>query len=81
MARDCPDRPRGADWRNGPAPATGGVGGRPAAGRIGAGDVVDQEMEVSFIPNLLKTTKLTTSIVPHERAIWWRSLCSCSSSN
>jgi splicing factor 1 len=44
MARDCPDRQRGADWRNGPP---SGVPGRPAAGRIGAGDAVDREYEVS----------------------------------
>ncbi|KAH8815814.1 hypothetical protein F5884DRAFT_195126 [Xylogone sp. PMI_703] len=37
MAKDCPDRQRGTDWRNGPAPAT--------AGRIGAGDDVDREYE------------------------------------
>lgn len=43
MARDCPDRQRGADWRNaGP----GGPAG-PATGRIGAGDAVDAEYEVS----------------------------------
>jgi splicing factor 1 len=42
MARDCPDRQKGASWRNGP---TG-----PAAGRVGAGngDAVDREMEVGF---------------------------------
>ena len=40
MARDCPDRQRGANWRNdGPAP------GRPA---IGGGDAVDREYEVSL---------------------------------
>ena len=45
MARDCPDRQRGADWRNGP---TGGAApGRPTAGRIGGGDEVDREYEVS----------------------------------
>ena len=44
MARDCPDRQRGADWRNGPP--TGAVPGRPAAGRIGGGDAVDREYEV-----------------------------------
>jgi len=44
MARDCPDRQRGTDWRNG-APPTGGMPGRPAAGRIGAGDAVDREYE------------------------------------
>lgn len=42
MARDCPDRQRGADWRNGPPPA---VGGRPTAGRIGGGDAQDREYE------------------------------------
>jgi splicing factor 1 len=42
MARDCPDRQRGADWRNGDAgPAA------PTAGRIGTGDAVDREYEVS----------------------------------
>lgn len=45
MARDCPDRQRGADWRNGPQ--AGAVPGRPAAGRIGGGDAVDREYEVS----------------------------------
>lgn len=40
MARDCPDRQKGASWRNNDA------AGRPAAGRIGGGDAVDREMEV-----------------------------------
>ena len=44
MARDCPDRQRGADWRNGPP--TGAVPGCPVAGRIGGGDAVDREYEV-----------------------------------
>ena len=44
MARDCPDRQRGADWRNGPPSAT--MPGRPA-GRIGGGDAVDREYEAS----------------------------------
>ena len=44
MARDCPDRQRGADWRNGPP--TGGPDRAPA-GRIGGGDAVDREYEVS----------------------------------
>ena len=39
MARDCPDRQKGASWRN-------NDGARPA-GRIGSGDAVDREMEVS----------------------------------
>lgn len=45
MARDCPDRQRGADWRNGP-PGGAAAPGRPAAGRIGGGDAVDREYEV-----------------------------------
>ncbi len=45
MARDCPDRQRGASWRN-----DGPGGARPAAGRIGgSGDVVDREYEVSSL--------------------------------
>lgn len=43
MARDCPDRQRGASWRN------DGPGSRPA-GKIGGGDAVDREYEVSFSP-------------------------------
>jgi len=59
MARDCPDRSgyhrymqrtkltgyrqRGADWRNGGPPSGPGQ----TAGRIGGGDAVDKEMEVS----------------------------------
>lgn len=44
MARDCPDRQRGSDWRNG-----GGFGGRGAPPRaLGPADAVDREMEVSF---------------------------------
>lgn len=39
MARDCPDRQRGASWRQNDA------GARPA-GRIGGGDDVDREYEV-----------------------------------
>lgn len=39
MARDCPDRQRGASWRNDGPPR--------AAGRVGGGDAVDREMEVS----------------------------------
>lgn len=40
MARDCPDRQKGASWRN---------DGRPAA-KVGGGDAVDREMEVSSLP-------------------------------
>lgn len=39
MARDCPDRQRGASWRNDGPPR--------AAGRVGGGDAVDREMDVS----------------------------------
>ena len=44
MARDCPDRQRGANWRN-DAPGGAVPGARPA-GRIGGGDAVDREYEV-----------------------------------
>ena len=43
VARDCPDRARGTDFRNNPDGAAGS-----AAGRIGAGDAVDREYEVSY---------------------------------
>ena len=43
VARDCPDRARGTDFRNNPDGAAD-----PAAGRIGAGDAVDREYEVSY---------------------------------
>ena len=43
MARDCPDRQRGANWRN---DAPDGAPGRGPVGRIGAGDAVDREYEV-----------------------------------
>jgi len=44
MARDCPDRQRGSDARN-------NIPGAPPQRRLGGGDAVDREMEVS-IPNL-----------------------------
>lgn len=50
MARDCPDRQRGSDWRN-----NGGAGGR-APRAIGTGDAVDREMEVSSLVRFLKAT-------------------------
>jgi splicing factor 1 len=40
MARDCPDRQRGANWRGGDERGPG----RPAP-RVGAGDAVDREYE------------------------------------
>ena len=42
MARDCPDRQRGSDWRN------NGYGGRGPSRAIGGGDAVDREMEVGY---------------------------------
>jgi splicing factor 1 len=44
MARDCPERQRGSDTRNN---APGNYGG-PPRGRLGPGDAVDREMEVSI---------------------------------
>ena len=41
MARDCPDRQKGTSWRN---------DGPRNAGRIGGGDAVDREYEVSPQP-------------------------------
>jgi splicing factor 1 len=40
MARDCPDRQRGSDARN-------NIPGAPPQRRLGGGDAVDREMEVS----------------------------------
>ena len=45
MARDCPDRQRGTDWRNNGA----GASGRGPQHAIEGGDAVDREMEVSTI--------------------------------
>lgn len=45
MARDCPDRQRGSDARNN---IPGGYGAPPQR-RVGGGDAVDQEMEVSHM--------------------------------
>lgn len=52
MARDCPDRQRGSDWRNGPGPDRQGPRG------TGTGDAVDREMQVcvsfySYLPKLV----------------------------
>lgn len=46
MARDCPDRQRGANWRN-DGPRGGGGFGRP--GGLGQGDAVDREYEVCAV--------------------------------
>ena len=68
MARDCPDRQRGSDWRN-----DGGAGGRgPRA--IGTGDAVDREMEVSFPIRLLNhniSKMLIGLLATHERTFRW----------
>jgi hypothetical protein len=48
MARDCPDRQRGSDWRN-----NGGYGGGRGPRAVGTGDAVDREMEVSFLVSTL----------------------------
>lgn len=44
MARDCPDRQRGASWRN-DGPMANRTAGRIGGG--GGGDAVDREYEVS----------------------------------
>ncbi len=65
MARDCLDRQRGSDWRNG-----GGYGGGPRNPRaIGTGDAVDREMEVSFSFSLQvwSNQRLTIILATHER--------------
>ena len=45
MARDCPDRQRGQDWRQNPTPTNGGLGGPAGAGRprIEGGDAQERE--------------------------------------
>ena len=77
MARDCPDRQRGADWRNGPQ---GAMPGRPAAGRIGGGDAVDREYEVS-LPRRAHGPyfSLTARLAIDARAFWWGSWRRCTS--
>src|SRR3954453_23488469 len=61
MARDCPDRQRGSDARN-------NIPGAPPQRRLGGGDAVDREMEVS-IPNLsiLTNHPLTRYIATNAR--------------
>jgi len=49
MAKDCPDRQKGTNWRN----DANGSGPNPTAGRIGGGDAVDREYEVSSPRSLL----------------------------
>ena len=45
MRRDCPDRPRGGNWR-GDGPGGFGGGRGPPGRAIGPGDAVDREYEV-----------------------------------
>jgi splicing factor 1 len=59
MARDCPDRQRGTNWRN--DDRAGGPPGRPAA-RIDAGDAVDREYE-----QLMQELSGGASGVPQQR--------------
>lgn len=54
MARDCPDRQRGSDWRNS-GPGGAGRGQRAIEG----GDAVDREMEVSNPFLIFKEKKKT----------------------
>ena len=69
MARDCPDRQRGADWRNGPP--GGAAPGRPTAGRIGGGDAVDREYEVSDVNReRQENTRANIIAATHERTFW-----------
>lgn len=53
MARDCPDRQRGSDARN-------NIPGGPPQRRIGGGDAVDREMEVSSYPPIPPLMNLYT---------------------
>lgn len=49
MARDCPDRQRGQNWRNDDRRAGAPGFGRPGAAGLGQGDAVDREYEVGLI--------------------------------
>ena len=63
MARDCPDRQRGSDARN-------NIPGAPPQRRLGGGDAVDREMEVS-IPNIsILTNNRLRDIATNARAEW-----------
>lgn len=66
MARDCPDRQRGSDWRN-----NGGDAGGRGPRAIGTGDAVDREMEVSSVVHYYHLHQtLTHLLATHERAVW-----------
>lgn len=86
MARDCPDRygyyllckidrltnrrQRGANWRN-DGPPTGPAG----AARIGGGDAVDREYEVSIGHLFLQEKHTNLTIATHARTFWWCPCC------
>lgn len=69
IGRDCPDRQRGASWRN---DQPGPVAGRGSAGRIGGGgDAVDREYAVSLIIVAQISRILNSHIIAtHARAFW-----------
>ena len=67
MAKDCPDRQRGSDARN-------NIPGAPPQRRIGGGDAVDREMEVSnsAIPILMNNySHITATHARAERSSCW----------
>jgi hypothetical protein len=74
MARDCPDRQKGASWRNDGPPQ------RPAAGQIGGGDAVDREYEVCrlSILNNYGAPFTNISVATYARTQWWIWRRSCS---
>ena len=74
MARDCPDRQRGANWRN-DAPGGAMPGARPA-GRIGGGDAVDREYEVCLLMVFMLTiNNADHDLATHARALWQCTCC------
>lgn len=64
MARDCPDRQRGASWRN--------EGPRPA-GRIGGGGEDDAEYEVSYPPDTCESINRRATDVDNVTSNSWLS--------
>lgn len=66
IAKDCPERQRGGNWRN---DRPGGIPGRDA-GRIGGGDAVDREYEVSVSRRSMSNQRLQCQAT-HARTFWW----------